>query len=86
MNDYLVVLSAEGYTQGGTSLSGTWRFKYSGTWTEQSGKGGWLPEYNVNNTSMTAAQIAAVNSNVTAEKIAYYDEQLSGLEQLIDSI
>lgn len=63
VNDYLVVQDASGYT--GQTLSGTWRFKYSGTWSTD-GKAGWLPEYQVNETPMTAAQLAAINSGITA--------------------
>ena len=84
VNDYLVVQDASGYVGYG-GLEGTWRFKYSGTWTTD-GKNGWLPEYQVNETPMTAAQLAAINSNITASKVAFYDSTLSGLEELIESI
>lgn len=84
VNDYLVVQDASDYV-GSQTLDGTWRFKYSGVWGTD-GKNGWLPEYQVNETPMTAAQLAAINSNITAEKVAYYDSSLSGLEDLIDSI
>lgn len=83
VNDYLVVQDASGYV--GQTLAGTWRFKYSGTWSTD-GKNGWHPEYQVNETPMTAAQLAALNSNITAQKVAYYDDTLSGLETLINSI
>lgn len=62
-NDYLVVQDASDYTA--TTLTGTWRFKYSGEWTTD-GKAGWHPEYQVNETPMTAAQLAALNSGATA--------------------
>lgn len=84
VNDYMVVQDASGYT-GSQTLEGTWRFKYSGEWSIDN-LGGWLPEYQVNETPMTAAQLAALNSNITAAKVAYYDSSLSGLEDLIDSI
>lgn len=84
VNDYLVVQDASGYV-GSQTLDGTWRFKYSGTWATN-GKAGWLPEYQVNETPMTAAQLAAINSNITASKVAFYDSSLSGLEELIESI
>lgn len=45
---------------------GTWRFKYSGDW-DTLGIAGWLPEYKVNDKPLTAAQLAALNSNMTAE-------------------
>jgi len=78
VNDYLVVKDASGYTTVGTSitagqaLSGTWRFKYSGTWSSQ-GKSGWLPEYPLNDTPMTAEQLAALNSGITSTKVSAYD-------------
>lgn len=53
VNDYLVVQDASGYNSSQTFV-GTWRFKYSGTWSTD-GKNGWLPEYQVNETPMTAA-------------------------------
>lgn len=43
---------------------GTWRFKYSGVWSVN-GVRGWRPEYQVNEEPLTAAQIAALNSNIT---------------------
>ena len=82
VNDYLVVQDASDLS---SVYEGTWRFKYSGTWSTN-GKNGWQPEYQVNETPMTAAQLAAINSNITAAKVTYYDTTLSGLEQLIDSI
>lgn len=60
-NDYLVVVDDE---QGGT-----WRYKYTGDWSEQ-GKDGWRAEYQINETPLTAAQLAALNSNVTAQAVA----------------
>jgi len=80
VNDYMVV---QDVTIDGKE--GTWRYKYSGAWATD-GKAGWLPEYQVNETPMTAAQLAAINSNITATKVAYYDSTLDGLEDLIDSI
>jgi len=80
VNDYMVV---QDVTVDGKE--GTWRYKYSGTWSTD-GKNGWLPEYQVNETPITAAQLAAINSNITATKVAYYDSTLDGLEDLIDSI
>lgn len=44
---------------------GTWRFKYTGNW-DNNGISGWIPEYQVNEEPLTAAQIAALNSNITA--------------------
>ena len=65
-NDYMVVQDASGYT--GTTLSGTWRFKYSGVWATD-GIAGWLPEYQVNETPLTSAQLAALNSGATTTNI-----------------
>jgi hypothetical protein len=75
VNDYLVVQDARGYNGGLGGYDGTWRFKYSGTWATD-GKDGWYPEYQVNETPMTAAQLAAINSNITAAKVAQYDAAL----------
>lgn len=66
VNDYLVVQDASDYTL--ETLEGTWRFKYTGTWATD-GKAGWHPEYQVNETPLTAAQLAALNSGITAEKV-----------------
>ena len=66
VNDYLVVQDASDYTL--DTLDGTWRFKYSGTWSTD-GKAGWLPEYQVNETPLTAAQLAALNSGITASDV-----------------
>lgn len=62
-NDYMVVIADE------QENGGTWRYKYTGIWAEQ-GKSGWMPEYQVNETPLTAAQLAALNSGVTAQKVA----------------
>lgn len=79
VNDYLVVQDASDYT--GETLEGTWRFKYTGDWTTD-GKSGWLPEYQVNETPMTSAQLAALNSGITAAgvtQIATNTSAISGL-------
>lgn len=62
-NDYMVVIADE-QTNGGT-----WRYKYTGLWSEQ-GKSGWQAEYQVNETPLTAAQLAALNSGVTAQAVS----------------
>lgn len=64
-NDYMVVIADE------QENGGTWRYKYTGSWAEQ-GKSGWLAEYQVNETPLTAAQLAALNSGVTAEDVASF--------------
>ena len=63
VNDYLVVQDASDYT--GDTLEGTWRFKYTGVWSTD-GKSGWNPEYQVNETPLTSAQLAALNSGITS--------------------
>lgn len=73
-NDYLVVSDASDYTL--ETLVGTWRFKYSGVWATD-GKNGWHPEYLVNETPLTAAQLAALNSNITAQKVTDYDSHIA---------
>lgn len=74
VNDYLVAVDASDYS--GLTLEGTWRFKYSGTWATN-GKSGWQPEYQVNETPLTAAQLAALNSNVTDGKVSIYDAHVA---------
>lgn len=66
VNDYLVVRDASDYAL--ETLEGTWRFKYSGEWSIN-GKNGWHPEYQVNETPLTASQLAALNSGATEAKI-----------------
>lgn len=66
VNDYLVVRDASDYSL--ETLEGTWRFKYSGEWSIN-GKNGWHPEYQINETPLTAAQLAALNSGATEAKI-----------------
>lgn len=67
VNDYLVVQDASDYTL--ETLEGTWRFKYTGNWSVD-GKAGWHPEYQVNETPLTAAQLAALNSGITDTLVA----------------
>lgn len=66
-NDYMVVQNASDYAVD-DDKTGTWRFKYSGVWATN-GKDGWKPEYQVNREPLTAAQIAALNSGITAAKV-----------------
>lgn len=62
-NNYLVVKQDE--TQDG----GTWRYKYVDDGTAYA-KSKWKVEYEVNETPLTAAQLAALNSGITAEAVA----------------
>ena len=73
-NDYIVVLDASGYPD--KSLTGTWRFKFTGNWDIQSVMG-WKPEYQVNREPLTSNQIAALNSNITSEKVEEITENTS---------
>ena len=52
-------------------LDGQWRFMYVGDW-DTLGKSGWQAQYKVGS-SFTAAQQAALDSNITAQKVATYD-------------
>lgn len=63
------------------SLVGTWRFKYSGTWSTN-GKSGWLPEYQVNETPMTAAQLAAINSGITSSLVTQIGTNQSDISNI----
>lgn len=82
VNDYMVVDDASGYT--GQTLTGTWRFKYSGTWSTD-GKSGWLPEYQVNETPLTAAQIAAINSGITSTLVGQITTNANDIASLQQS-
>lgn len=83
VNDYLVVQDASGYT--GQTLEGTWRFKYSGDWATD-GKSGWLPEYQVNETPMTSAQLAALNSGITAAGVTQIATNTSAIAGKQDTL
>ena len=73
-NDYLVVQDASDYTS--ETLSGTWRFKYTGNW-ETDGKNGWIVEYRVNEKPFTSEQLYAINSGITSTKVSSYDSHLT---------
>lgn len=62
-NNYLVVVADE--TQDG----GTWRYKYVDDGTAYN-KNKWKSEYEINETPMTAAQLAALNSGITSTLVA----------------
>lgn len=53
----------------GIMYKGTWRFKYSGDWAIN-GRDGWSPEYQISSAPLTAAQLAALNSGATAERLS----------------
>lgn len=77
-NDYMVVQADE--TQDG----GTWRYKYTGTWSTD-GKNGWQPEYEVNETPLTAAQLAALNSGITDTAVAEITTNKNNISSLSSS-
>lgn len=83
VNDYLVVQDASDYT--GETLEGTWRFKYSGTWSTD-GKSGWLPEYQVNETPLTQAQLDAINSGANTTNIGQIATNTSDISSLQTAI
>lgn len=62
-NNYLVVVADE--TQDG----GTWRYKYVDDGTAYN-KNKWKSEYEINETPMTADQLAALNSGITSTLVA----------------
>lgn len=83
-NDYLVIQDASGYA--GETLTGTWRFKYSGEWTTN-GKNGWHPEYQVNETPLTSDQLAAINSGITAAAVTKLSNIEAGAQvNMIESV
>lgn len=65
-NDYIVVEDASGYTE--ETLEGAWQFTYTGTWAAN-GKNGWLPRFQINESPLTPAQLAALNSGATTTNI-----------------
>ena len=79
VNDYMVVQDASDYPY--ETLDGTWRFKYTGSWSSE-GKEGWIPEYQVNETPLTAAQIAALNSGITASLVDQITENKEDITSL----
>lgn len=64
-NDYAIVLHDETHTDSVTGEDPTTRYLYYDIWQFQ---------YVVNNSGLTAAQLAVLNSGISAEKVANYDE------------
>ena len=83
VNDYMVLQDASDFPvgTGEDPLEGTWRFKYSGTWATN-GKNGWHPEYQVNETPLTAAQLAALNSGITSTAVTQIGTNTSDISSL----
>ena len=69
-NDYAIVLSDESKPVGVDGTYPTTRYSYQGT--------AWSFQYVVNNTSLTQDQVNAINSGITAQKIADMDEEIDG--------
>lgn len=84
-NDYMVLQDASGYPAGDDPLEGTWRFKFSGVWAVV-GRAGWHPEYQVNETPLTAAQLDALNSGATAALIAQITANETAIQGKQDKI
>ena len=78
VNDYLVVVDASDYSAS-DPIDGTWRFKYSGVWATD-GKTGWHKEYQVNESPLTAAQLAALNSGATAARLLTIETAIDNTE------
>lgn len=66
-NDYAIVLSDESQERGADGSYPTVRYHFGKTGDEA---GVWALQYIVNKTALTAAQLAAVNSGITAESVA----------------
>lgn len=79
MNDYLVVEADE------NENGETWRYKYIGDWATN-GKSGWRAEYKVNDTPLTAAQLAAINSNITTDGVAQITTNQNNIESLTQQV
>lgn len=69
-NDYAIVLSDESQPLGVDGKYPTTRYSYQGAQ--------WSFQYVVNNTSLTQDQVNAINSGITAQKIADMDEEIDG--------
>lgn len=81
-NNYLVVVADE--TQDG----GTWRYKYVDEGTGYA-KANWKAEYEVNETPLTAAQLAAINSGITSAlvtQIGTNTTDIAGKQDIINDL
>ena len=85
-NDYIVVQDASGWSHPSDSESplnnpsGTWRFKYIGTW-KQDGIQGWYPEYKVSDAPLTSDQLLALNSGITAANRQQMLDDISSISE-----
>ena len=75
-NNYLVVRADE--TQDG----GTWRYKYVEGSSSTYSKSNWHAEYEVNETPLTAAQLAALNSGITSSGVSQIQQNTSDISDI----
>ncbi|MBQ3950791.1 MAG: hypothetical protein II661_09975, partial [Bacteroidales bacterium] len=80
----------EPFTGENPAFEGTWRFKYVPSGGEYD-KYNWIPEYQVNEKPLTAAQLAAINSGITTAKVNKLDAlptrtELTQEEQALDKV
>lgn len=71
-NDYAYVEQDETHNNEG------WRYIYCKTNEETVGT--WKPQFKVNDTPFTAAQLAAINSNITSDKVTTFDNHVVNKE------
>ena len=71
-NDYAYVEQDETHNNEG------WRYIY--VKTEEETVGTWKPQFKVNDTPFTAAQLAAINSNITSDKVTTFDNHIVNKE------
>lgn len=71
-NDYAYVEQDETHNNEG------WRYIY--VKTEDETVGTWKPQFKVNDTPFTAAQLAAINSNITSDKVTTFDNHVANKE------
>lgn len=76
-NDYCIVLADETKTDPVTRENPTTRYIY---------QNGWEFQYIVNKTTLTAAQLAAINSGITSGKVTQYDEYATGKQDTINDL
>lgn len=75
-NDYAIVLADESQPQGVDGKYPTTRYSYQGS--------SWSFQYVVNNTSLTQAQVNAINSGITNELVEQIGANAAGLSQKVD--
>ena len=83
-NDYIAIQDASDYSSSTVelgSLTGTWRFIYSGSWATN-GKNGWLPAYQINETPLTTEQLNALNSGIDSTKVGQIATNTSNISSL----